>query len=357
MIGVFRHSSRNMSVLAKQLKYEVHGEPSKVLSIVETKISPPKKDEVLVKVLISPINPVDVNVIQGKYPMRPSLPTIGGMEFVGKIAEVGEDVENLEVGDHVIPSKYVSGSWSTFVKCPADHFLKISQNIDLAVASQFTINPCTAYRILKDFVNLKPGDTVIQNGGNSSVGQAVFQLCKHWNLKCIGTVRNRPEIKDLKNFLKGLGAEEILTEEEMETTKLFKDGVYKKPKLALDCVGGKSSLNISKQLANDGVMVTYGGMSREPVIAPIASLIFKNISYKGFSIGRWTSNNAFSDERKTMNQELLDLMERGKLVAPPHELVGLRDYKKGMEQALSSTGYVGKKMLLALDETLVASKL
>lgn len=356
MLGLFRKTSRKMSVLAKQLRYEIHGEPTEVVSIVETKIAAPREDEVLVKVLISPINPVDVNTIQGKYPMGPSLPAIGGTELVGRVTEVGEDVKNLKIGDHVIPFMYVPGSWSTFIKYPEDNFVKISKNIDLAVASQFTVNPCTAYRILKDFVNLEPGDTVIQNGANSAVGQAVFQLCKQWNLKCIGIVRNRPEIKDLKHFLKGLGAAEILTEEEIETTTLFK-GVYEKPKLALDCVGGKSSLNISKQLANDGVMVTYGGMSREPVVVPTGFLVFKNISYKGFSIGRWTFNNAFSDERKNMNQELLDLMECGKLVAPPHELVALRDYKTGLEKALNSTGFVGKKMLLALDDSLTVSKL
>lgn len=347
-----------MSVLAKQLKYEEHGDPAKVLSIAEIKITPPRKDEVLVKVLISPINPVDVNVIQGKYPNRPTLPAVGGMEFVGKVTEVGDEVKNVKVGDHVIPLMYIPGSWSTFIKYPSDHFLKISKNIDLAVASQFTINPCTAYRVLKDFVNLKSGDTVIQNGANSAVGQAVFQLCKHWNLKCIGIVRNRPEIQDLKQFLKDLGAAEILTEEELETTKLFKEGAaYERPKLALDCVGGKSSLNISKQLATDGLMVTYGGMSRQPVIVPTGSLVFKNITYKGFSIGRWTLDNVLSDERKLMNQTLLDLMESGKLIVPPHELIPLQDFKRGMEQALSSTGYIGKKMLLTLDESLVSSKL
>lgn len=38
------------------------------------------------------------------------------------------------------------------------------------------MNPPTAYRMLKDFVDLKPGDTVIQNGANSAVGKAVIQV-------------------------------------------------------------------------------------------------------------------------------------------------------------------------------------
>lgn len=44
--------------------------------------------------------------------------------------------------------------------------------MDLVTAATISVNPCTAYRMLKDFESLKPGDCVIQNGGNSAVGQS-----------------------------------------------------------------------------------------------------------------------------------------------------------------------------------------
>lgn len=71
-------------------------------------------------------------------------------------------------------------------------------DIDLVAASMMNVNPCTAYRMLKDFIPLKPGDTVIQNGGNSAVGQLVIQLCKVWNYKSVSVVRDRPNIQELK---------------------------------------------------------------------------------------------------------------------------------------------------------------
>lgn len=71
-------------------------------------------------------------------------------------------------------------------------------SVDLIVASMMNVNPCTAYRMLKDYVPLKPGDTVIQNGGNSAVGQLVIQLCKIWNYKSVSVVRDRPNIQELK---------------------------------------------------------------------------------------------------------------------------------------------------------------
>ncbi|KAI8036554.1 hypothetical protein M5D96_010713 [Drosophila gunungcola] len=102
--------------------------------------------------------------------------------------------------------------------------------------------------MLKDFVQLSPGDTVIQNGANSAVGQAVHQLCRAWGINSIGIVRDRPEIAELKQMLQCLGATEILTETEIRTSDIFKSGKLKKPRLAFNCVGGKSATEVSRHL-------------------------------------------------------------------------------------------------------------
>lgn len=70
--------------------------------------------------------------------------------------------------------------------------------MDTIVGSMLNVNPCTAYRMLKDFVQLKPGDVVIQNGGNSAVGQLVIQLCKVWGFKSVNIIRDRPDVQCLK---------------------------------------------------------------------------------------------------------------------------------------------------------------
>lgn len=47
-------------------------------------------------------------------------------------------------------------------KCPSD--------IKAEYAATIGVNPCTAFRLLRDFETLRKGDTVIQNGANSQVG-------------------------------------------------------------------------------------------------------------------------------------------------------------------------------------------
>lgn len=227
--------------------------------------------------------------------------------------------------------------------------MKVRNCLDPAALCQINVNPPTAYRMLKDFADLRPGDTVIQNGANSAVGQNVHQLCRAWGLKCIGVVRTRPDMLHLVKHLKCLGATEVWTEEQANSTDLFKTGEWKKPKLALNCVGGKSALIISRHLEDGASMITYGGMSRQPVTVPTASLIFKDIRFKGFWMTRWTKNHFDSPTRADMFTEIMDLMESGSIVAPPYDCVQLQDYKEAMHAALSTQGFIGKKKFFQLN--------
>lgn len=54
-----------MSVCAKSLKFSEYGEPTDVLKLVEEKLDSPKDKQVLVRILAAPINPADINTIQG----------------------------------------------------------------------------------------------------------------------------------------------------------------------------------------------------------------------------------------------------------------------------------------------------
>jgi trans-2-enoyl-CoA reductase len=200
--------------------------------------------------------------------------------------------------------------------------------------------------MMKDFVKLNPNDTLIHNGANSACGQDVIQLCKAWGINNVGIVRDRPDIDKLKEYLKGLGATEILTEEQCRATRLFKEGQLPKPKLALNCVGGKNALEMSKHMGQRGVMVTYGGMSREPVLVPTSALIFKDHEFKGFWMTRWKEQNGRSAEAVGMITDLFDLIKDGKLKAPQHQLVSFKNYEKAFENALSVQGFAGAKVIL-----------
>lgn len=280
----------------------------------------------------------------GKYGESPKLPFIPGNEAVAQVLKCGKNVTNVQVGDKVVPLGGLVGTWRSHAVFPGDDLLKVPTNVDDVNAATIIINPATAFRMLRDFVQLSPGDTVIQNGGNSAVGQAVIQLCKIWNLRSVNVVRDRPNIAELKEQLKALGATEVLTEEEVRTTTLFKSKSLPSPKLGFNCVGGKSATNVMRHLAKQGILVTYGAMSREPLIIPNSALIFNDISFRGFWMSQWSKNHSV-EERTNMYTELFKLMGSGQFQPPPHRLVSLGEYKQAMIQLSDVKGMIGEKIL------------
>ncbi|XP_071454895.1 enoyl-[acyl-carrier-protein] reductase, mitochondrial [Hetaerina americana] len=337
---------RHQSTKAYKLIYSEYGDPAKVVKLEEESIPPPQSGEVLVKMLAAPVNPADINTIQGVYPVKPKLPAIGGNEGVGVVEEVGEGVKKVKKGDWVLPRDTGWGTWRSHAVSKEKNFIKIPSTIGVVNAATLAVNPCTAYRMLKDFAPLKPSETVIQNGANSAAGQCVIQLCKAWGIHSINVVRDRPDIDDLKKYLHSIGATHVLTESEIRTTEIFKSGQVPKPKLAFNCVGGKSSLELMRHLDFQGWMITYGGMSREPITVPTSSLIFKDICLRGFWMTRWCSLNSASKKREDMILELADMVSRGQLRAPAHTLMPLAQYKETLEQSFSVKGFAGKKYII-----------
>lgn len=64
--------------------------------------------------IVAPVNPADINMIQGVYPVKPPLPSTPGSEGIGEVLAVGSGVKNLVPGDRVIPSgDGVIGTWCT----------------------------------------------------------------------------------------------------------------------------------------------------------------------------------------------------------------------------------------------------
>ncbi|XP_054734942.1 enoyl-[acyl-carrier-protein] reductase, mitochondrial-like [Anastrepha obliqua] len=333
------------NICAQALQYCKHGEPADVLELVELAVSEPKDTEVLVKLLAAPINPSDINTIQGKYPIKLPLPAIAGNEAVAEVLRVGEKVKQLKPGHRVVVAENALGTWRTHATFAEHQLMCVSDKIDLVAAATLVVNPPTAYRMLKDFVPLAQGDCVIQNGANSAVGQVVHQLCKAWGLKSVGVVRNRPNFEELRTYLRVLGATEVLTEEQLAQTDIFKK-TLPTPRLALNCVGGKNASDIAKQLAPMGVMATYGGMSRKPVMVSTSALIFKNVSFCGFWITRWMRDHVKTPVREKMFADLTKLLEQGKLKGVKHEMVPLTEYKAAVAATLDIKGLVGKKYIL-----------
>lgn len=123
-----------------------------------------------------------------------------------------------------------------------------------------------------------------------------------------------------------------------------------RPKLALNCVGGKNATEMLRHLDKKGVMVTYGGMSREPVTTPTSALIFKDISVKGFWMTRWNEENSGSSEQTSMLSEISLLSKSGKWQPPAFELMPISKFKDVLSKAMHISGKAGRKFIFDFKE-------
>ena len=125
--------------------------------------------------------------------MRPALPTVIGGEGVGRVLAVGSGVENVKVGDRVL-APLSSFTWRERMVVSADGLFALPHGADPGQLSMLAINPPTAALLLSEYVNLKPGEWVVQNSANSSVGRWVIAFAKARGLKTVNIVR-RPEAR------------------------------------------------------------------------------------------------------------------------------------------------------------------
>src|SRR5437588_13011871 len=91
-----------MNKTSKVVVYERHGNPAEVLQVKTEPWPNPAADEVVVAMRAAPVNPADINAIEGKYPARREVPATPGFEGAGVVIEMGESVSTITKGTLVI---------------------------------------------------------------------------------------------------------------------------------------------------------------------------------------------------------------------------------------------------------------
>ena len=310
--------SRNISAAV----YEKHGNPADVLN-VETRPWPtPAADEAVVKMYAAPINPADLNQIEGKYPVRPELPATPGFEGAG--------VKSLTSGALVILPHNV-GTWRDAVAVKAEDLVGVPEGIEPVQAAMLKINPLTAWRLLHDYVDLQKGDWLIQNAANSAAGRDVIKIAHELSYKTVNVVR-RAELVD---ELRAEGGDVVLVDGDnlREEVKTATGGAS--IRLGLNSVGGDSALRLANCLAPGGTLVSFGAMSLQPLKIPTGLLIFKDLRFRGIWINKWY-DNATPSERMETFRPLFDMARRGLLKTKVEKAYPLGEVKAAVAHAAQS---------------------
>ncbi|MDG9926959.1 MULTISPECIES: zinc-dependent alcohol dehydrogenase family protein [unclassified Pseudomonas] len=290
-------------------EYQHRGKvPQDVIEAVPLELPPLADGQALIKVLAAPINPSDVLTLTGEYGILPPLPAIGGNEGVGRVEQLGEGVSNVKVGQTVL-LPVGSGTWVTHLQAPAAKLIPLP-DADPQQLAMMTINPPTASLLLSQFVDLQPGDWVIQNAANSGVGGYLIQLAKLRGFKTINVVRREAAVAGLK----AEGGDVVLVDGPDLHKRVREATGGAKVMLGIDAVGGAATDHVASCLSEGGTLVNYGLMSGEPCQVSAASFVFRDVTLRGFWLAKWFQKATPAEQMKVFG-ELTQLIASGKLKA------------------------------------------
>jgi mitochondrial enoyl-[acyl-carrier protein] reductase / trans-2-enoyl-CoA reductase len=146
-------SSSSARQANRSVVYEKPGDPQSALFVhTYGDLPPPPAGSINVRFLLSPINPADINVIEGVYPDKPTRKAvgtegkplyafIGGNEGLAEITEVGSGVEGLQEGDRVVMMKPQVGTWTAANTLKAEDVIKLPPGASEVTGATIAVSP------------------------------------------------------------------------------------------------------------------------------------------------------------------------------------------------------------------------
>ncbi|HET6520419.1 MAG TPA: zinc-dependent alcohol dehydrogenase family protein [Geminicoccaceae bacterium] len=325
----------------KVVQFSAFGPPHEVAACVEVPDpGPPARDEVVVEVEAFPINPADLLTIAGGYATRPPLPATPGAEGVGRVVAAGAGVDHVGLGDRVL--LLCRENWDQRRTCKANEVLKLPGDGDALQFAMLKVNPATAWLMLTGYVELRPGDWVIQDAANSGVGTNLIRLARAEGWKTVNVVR-RPELVDT---LRERGADVVVVDGPDLAERVRAETGAAGIRLGIDAVAGEVTLRLVDCLADGGTLVNYGMLTGRPCMVSPSDLVFRSITLTGFWLAKELRRMSY-DRIATLYADLVRRMLDGQLWVEVEATYPIEEIKAALEHA--GRGGRGGKILVTPD--------
>ena len=272
-------------------------------------------DHVIIENKAASVNFPDVLMIQGLYQFQPELPFSPGGECSGIIVSVGENVENLRVGDRVFAMTGL-GAFCEKILAPKHSVVKIPDSMSFETAAALPMTYGTSLYALKQRANLKEGETLLVLGAAGGVGLATVELGKAMGAKVIAAASTQEKV-DLclkhgadEGFIYPTG--DLNRDQQKELSSKIKeltDGLG--ANVVYDPVGDKYSEPCIRATAWDGRYLVIGFAAGEIPKIPINLALLKGMKIVGVFWGAWVG--MFPEENKKNFLELFDLHSQKKI--------------------------------------------
>ncbi|MEU0029361.1 NADP-dependent oxidoreductase [Streptomyces sp. NPDC006335] len=297
-----------------------------VLKEIEVERPAPRPNQVLVRVRAAGLNPTDwKHRSTGGFLGEP--PFVLGWDVSGVVEEVGIGVAAFQPGDEVfgmLPYPYGHGSHAEYVIAPVRALTHKPASIDHTQAGALPLVSLTAWQALVEHAGLRPGQRVLVHAAAGGVGHVAVQIAKARGAYVIGTASAGKH-----DFLRELGADEVIDYRETDFTEAVKD-----VDVVLDTLGGDTSVDSLRVLRPGGVVVS---------IIPVGSDEFDREAER---LGVRAVRMLVDADRAGMDA-IVDLVEKGELRATIAGTFPLADAAEA--HRLGDTGRTKGKLVLVTE--------
>ena len=338
------------------------------IEIVEVAKPEPGPGQVCVRMLLSPVNPSDLNFVHGTYhtalqriiwnqqagsdgqvffdpghntPCSPPPYALGG-EGMGIVESVGSGLlaRRLAGKRVAVAAPPPNGAWKEYVVVDATKAVALPDTISNEQGAMFFVNPFTAYVMTREVLRVPRDQWLLVTAAGSALGKSVVRLGKSCGFKTLCVVRSDSNSDELR----ALGADAIVEtnhEDLISTVSQVTSG--QGVGYAIDCVGGELTADVIRCLGLRGRLLVYGTLANSPVSIPLRDLMMPGAEISGFLLPNWLA--AQSPLRLLgVLRTVKKLMARGLFDTEVTETFGLDEVSDAIAAA-TRQGRTGKVML------------
>lgn len=307
-------------------------EDLKITDAPEPKATP---GHVVIDVKAAGLNFPDVLCVQGLYQIKPETPFVPGQEGAGVVTEIGDGVDNLNVGDRVAFVGF-NGAVAEKALVQAATVTRIPDNMPFEAAAGFTLVYATSYYALARRAKLKPGETLLVLGAAGGVGLATVELGKAMGARVIAAASTAEKLAVAREA----GADEIINYAEEDLKSRIKEltggnGVD----VIYDPVGGDYAEQALRGIGWEGRYLVIGFAAGDIPKIPLNLVLLKGCQIVGVFWGAYSMRSP-GDNLEDLSA-LYGLYNDGKINPRANVSYPLADAKRGFED-LAARRAIGK---------------
>ncbi|WP_122763603.1 NAD(P)H-quinone oxidoreductase [Pseudomonas viridiflava] len=209
--------------------------------------------EILIRVHAAGVNRPDALQRAGKYPMKPGMSPIPGLEVAGEVVALGDGVTAFSLGDKVCALTN-GGGYAQFCAVPAGQALPIPEGMDWLQAAAVPETFFTVWANLFGLGDAHTGQRVLIHGGTSGIGTTALMLCREFGIQAFATAGSADKCAAIAK----LGATPINYREQDFADVIAQQTDGQGVDVILDIMGASYLNNNLKALAMDGHLVMLG---------------------------------------------------------------------------------------------------